>query len=67
MVRVRDVILDLFERTRREEARGRDREHALAGRGESGCNADQILLGDADFNDLRAQRFTERRQLAAAA
>ena len=67
MVGVRNVVLDLLERASGEKARGRDCEHLLARCGEPRRYSDQVLLGNANFDDLLAQRLAERRELAAAA
>ena len=59
-VGVADVVLDLLQRPGGEKAGGRDGERLLAGRGQTGRDADQVLLGDADFDDLLRQRLAER-------
>ena len=51
-MRVRDIDFRLLHGTRREEARGRHGKRPLAARGEAGADADEILLGDADFDEL---------------
>src|ERR1700751_3095648 len=60
-VRVTDIVLDLLERARGQETSGRNREHIFAGRGEPGRDPHQILLRDANLNNLPRGRFGERR------
>ena len=62
MIGVGNVVLDLLERAGGEEARGRDREDLLARGGQPRGDADQVLLGDADLDDLLGQRLAERRR-----
>ena len=56
-IRVADVVLDLLERPRREKAGRRNGERLLARRRQSGGDADQVLLGDADFDELFRQAW----------
>ena len=59
-VGIAHVVLDLLQRPRREKAGRRHAERLLSRRGQSGRDADQVLLGDADFDDLLRQRLAER-------
>src|SRR5687768_382214 len=56
-VGVADVVFDLLHRATCQKARWRHAEWILARRGEPGRDSYEILLGDADFNDLMGQSF----------
>ena len=66
-VRVTDVVLDLLQRAGGEEAGRRNAERLFAARRQPGGDADQVLLRDADFDELLGQRLAERAELARAA
>ncbi len=67
IVAVRDVIFNLLERSRREKARGGDGENFFPARRQSRRDADEILLGYPDFDDLLGQRRAKGSELAGAA
>ena len=56
-VGVGDVVLDLLQRAGGQEARRRDREDLLSRRRQARGDADEVLLGDADLDDLLRQRL----------
>src|SRR5690606_441030 len=64
---VGDVVLDLLEGSRRQEAGRRHRKDVFPCGGQTGGYADQVLLRDAHLDELSGQRFGERSQLARPA
>src|SRR5215469_7347851 len=65
-VRIADVILDLLEGTRREEACRGDRENLFPGRSQAGRHSHEVLLRDTDFHDLARCGLGEGSQLGRA-
>ena len=51
-IRVADIILDLFERPRGEEAAWRNRKDGLPRRSKTRRDPNKVLFGDPYFNDL---------------
>jgi hypothetical protein len=51
-IRVTDIILDLFERPRSEEAAWRNRKDGLARRSKTCRDPNKILFSNPYFNDL---------------
>src|SRR6185312_5146694 len=52
VVGVSDIVLDLLERARGQEARRRDGKNLSPRVSQSGRDPDQVLLGNTDFNQL---------------
>ena len=57
---ITNVVLDLLQCTGRQETSGRNAKRFLSSCGKSGRDANQILLSDANFNDLLRQAPCQR-------
>ena len=66
VIRIGDIVLDLFERAGRQETGGRHRVDNFSHRGDARGDADEILLGDSELDDLLGKGLAERDQFSRA-
>ena len=63
-IRIANVVLDLFQSACRQEAGWRNTEWFFATGCEASSDADEVLFGNAYFNNLPGQRFSKWCELA---